>query len=410
MDRRVVRAWCLYDFGNSAFAMLLPAVFNVVYTDVIVGNARGEGDRWLGYMVSTAMLTVALLAPFLGGVADLAGVRKRMLGAFTTLGVLTVLSWALLGPGDVLAGYALGALGMVAFEAGIVFYNSYLPRIAPPEVQGRVSAWGFATGYVGSLVALGVAALILMAKAPLAWVWVALALQWTLAALPAFRVLPPDRASGLPLRVAARQGVSGTWRALEDVAKTPPLRWFLLGYFFYMDGVETVVIFAGSYAKQTLGFSTHELLGLFALVQLTALLGSLALAKPTDVRGPRFTVRLTLLWWVLVVVGAHYAETKTAFWVVGGLAGLGLGAVQSASRTMMARLVPAGREAEMFGFMALCGRTGSIVGPLVFGMVSATIDQRTAVLCVVPLYALGLVLVTLVRARSVMASPAAEHA
>jgi UMF1 family MFS transporter len=411
MDRRVVRAWCLYDFGNSAFAMLFPAIFSVVYTDAIVGNEAHEGDRWLGYLVSTSMLAVALLAPFLGGVADHAGVTKRMLGVFTTLGVLTVLSWSLLGPGDVLAGFALGVLAQVAFEAGIVFYNAYLPRIAPAGHQGRVSAYGFAVGYVGSLVALGLSALLLGAGAPLAWVWAALAAQWTLAALPAFRVLPPDQRGALPLREAAARGVAGTWRALKDVARTPPLRWFLLGYFFYMDGVETVVIFAGTYAKSTLGFSTRELLGLFALVQLTALVGSLALAKPTDVRGPRFTVRLTLLWWVLVVVGAHHAASKAAFWVVGGLAGLGLGAVQSASRAMMSRLVPPGREAAMFGFMALCGRTGSIVGPLLFGWVAvSTGDQRLAVLCVVPLYALGLVLVSLVRARSVLSASAAEPA
>lgn len=411
MDRRVIRAWCLYDFGNSAFAMLFPAIFSVVYTETIVGNERGEGDRWLGYMVSTAMVVVALLAPFLGGVADHAGVKKRMLGVFTLLGIGAVLSWSLLGPGDVVLGYALGALAMVAFEASIVFYNAYLPRIAPPDYQGRVSAWGFAVGYVGSLVALGVAALLLKSGL-LGLVWVALAAQWFAAALPAFRRLPPDAPAGLTIGEAASRGVRGTWKALVDVARTPHMRWFLLGYFFYMDGVETVVVFAGSYAKKTLGFSTGELIGLFALVQLTALAGSLALARPTDARGPRFTVRLTLLWWVCVVLAAHFATTKLAFWVVGGMAGLGLGAVQSASRAMMGRLAPPGREAEMFGFMALCGRTGSILGPLMFGAIAAgTGDQRLAVLSVVPLYAFGFVLVTMVRAREVgPALPQAEPA
>jgi len=398
MDRKVVRAWCLYDFGNSAFAMLFPAIFSVVYSDGIVGNEHGEGDRWLGYMVSTAMIVVALVAPFLGGVADHAGVRKRMLGVFTLLGIAAVLSWSVLGPGDVVLGYALGAMGLVAFEAGIVFYNSYLPRIAPPDYQGRVSAWGFAVGYVGSLVALGVAALLLHNQL-LGLVWVALALQWFGAALPAFLRLPPDVPGGLSLREASARGVGGTWKALLDVARTPHLRWFLLGFFFYMDGVETVVVFAGSYAKQTLGFTTPELLGLFALVQLTALAGSLALARPTDVRGPRFTVRLTLVWWVLVVLAAYFSETKLAFWIVGGMAGLGLGAVQSASRAMMGRLAPPGREAEMFGFMALCGRTGSIFGPLLFGAIAAeTGNQRMAVLSVLPFYVVGLVLITLVRA------------
>jgi UMF1 family MFS transporter len=137
-------------------------------------------------------------------------------------------------------------------------------------------------------------------------------------------------------------------------------------------------------------------------VQLTALAGSLALARPTDTRGPRFTVRLTLLWWVLVVLAAYFSQTKLAFWIVGGMAGLGLGAVQAASRAMRGRLAPRGREAEMFGFMALCGRTGSILGPLLFGYIAAESgNQRLAVLSVVPLYLLGLLLVTLVRTPQV---------
>jgi UMF1 family MFS transporter len=407
MDRKVIRAWCLYDFGNSAFAMLFPSLFSVVYIDQIVGNAGTEGDRAWSLLVSAAMLSVALLAPFLGGVADHAGVRKRMLGVFTLVGVACVLGWTTLRPGDEVPGFVLGLLAMVGFEASIVFYNAYLPRIAPASHQGRVSAWGFAVGYVGSLVALGVAA-VLDPRERLEWVWVALALQWVGAALPAFLVLPADVPTGVSLRQAASRGVRGTWHALLEVARTPHLRWFLLGFFCYMDGVETVIVFAASYAKKTLGFSTTELLGLFALVQVTALLGSLALARPTDVRGPRFTVRLTLLWWVLTVCAAYLAQTKLAFWIVGGAAGLGLGAVQSASRAMMGRLAPPGREAEMFGFMALCGRSGSVLGPFIFGLVvSSSGSQRLAVLSVIPFYLVGLVLLTWVRSPAVGPAPGA---
>ncbi len=407
-DRRVVRAWCLYDFGNSAFAMLYPVVFTRFYAVTVVGNEGQAGTAWLGYLASTAMLTVALLAPFLGGVADHAGVRKRMLAGFTLLGAAAVLSWSFLGPGDVLPGYLLGVLAVVAFEAGIVFYNAYLPRIAPAGYQGRVSAWGFAVGYVGSLVALGVAVGVLLLGGPLPLVWAALALQWLLAAAPGFRRLPPDVRGGLSVAEAARRGVRGTWHAFREVLRTPRLRWFLLGYFFYMDGVDTVVLFASTYAEGTLGFSTQEALALFAVVQVAALVGSLALAHTADRRGPRFVVLVTLGWWVLVVLGAWQARTRLAFWIVGGLAGLGLGAVQSASRALMGLLAPRGREAEMFGFMALCGRTGSIVGPLVFGAVArATHDQRLAVLSVLPLFALGLVFVSLLRTSAAPEGPGA---
>jgi UMF1 family MFS transporter len=396
MEQRVVRAWCLYDFGNSAFAMLFPSWFAIYYAGTVVGNADGRGDAWWGLTLSAGMLLAAVSAPFLGGVADHAGVRKRMLATFTAVGIGTVLAFTLIGPGDVVTGFALGALAMLAFEAAIVFYNAYLPRIAPPSHQGRISAYGFAVGYVGSLVALGAA--LALVDADIGWVWVALAVQWALGAGLALRGLPPDPTGGQTLREAARRGVRGTWTTLKEVVARPSLRWFLLAYFVYEDGVQTVIAFAGPYATKTLGFGPKEIVGLFALVQVTALAGSLALAKPADVRGPRFVIRVTLLWWIGVVVAASQASTKEAFWIVSGCAGLGLGAVQSSSRALMARLVPRGREAEMFGFMALCGRTGSILGPLVFGFIaSAAGDQRPAVLSVIPFYVVGLVLVSLVR-------------
>ena len=396
MDRRVIRAWCLDDLGNSAFAALSPIVYGVYYAGTVVGGR--QGDQWLGFMASASMLLVVLLAPFLGGVSDHAGVRKRMLGAFTLLGVGAALSWVFVDPGDVLLGFTLGVAATVGFEASIVFYNSYLPRIAPRSHHGRVSAWGFAVGYVGSLVALGIAAFLLASDVPLGWIWVALAGQWVLFAFPAFLVLPADTRGAMSLSTAARRGVRGTWKTLQEVWRTPPLRWFLLAYFLFMDGVETVVVFAGPYARGSLGFSREQALLLFGVVQVTALVGSLGTAKTTDIRGPRFTLAITLVWWVIVVVAAFLATTQTAFWIVAGLAGLGLGAVQSSARAFMARLVPEGREAEMFGFMALCGRTGSILGPLVFGWVAVAADsQRAAVLSVAPFFALGLLLLLKVR-------------
>jgi UMF1 family MFS transporter len=223
--------------------------------------------------------------------------------------------------------------------------------------------------------------------------------------------LPRDAPGTVSVATAARRGVRGTWETLKEVWRTPPLRWFLLAYFLFMDGVETVIVFAGPYARGSLNFSKEQALLLFAVVQITALVGSLATAKTTDVRGPRFTVAITLVWWVIVVVGAFLATTQLAFWIVAGLAGLGLGAVQSAARALMARLVPEGREAEMFGFMALCGRTGSILGPLVFGWVAvATDSQRAAVLSVAPFFVLGLLLLSKVREeRTVLPAPAAAH-
>jgi UMF1 family MFS transporter len=159
--------------------------------------------------------------------------------------------------------------------------------------------------------------------------------------------------------------------------------------------VNTVIAFASLYASKSLGFSDAQVLGMFAMVQVTALVGSLALAQRTDTLGPRSVIRGLLLWWIGVVVGAYLARSQAVFFVVAGLAGIGLGAIQAASRAYLSRLVPPGREAEMFGLYALCGKTGSILGPVVFGWVSWRMgDQRPAVLSVVVLFVVGLVLLS----------------
>jgi UMF1 family MFS transporter len=161
-----------------------------------------------------------------------------------------------------------------------------------------------------------------------------------------------------------------------------------------------VVTFAGVFAAKTLGFTFTEIIQLFMVVQVTALLGSAAWARPADARGPRFVVQVNLVQWTLVTVASFFVATKGQFWVVAVLAGTGLGAIQAASRTFMATLVPREREAEFFGFYSLVGKTGAIFGPLVFGGVSWLLagNQRAAIVSVGLFFVVGLVLLRRVRA------------
>jgi UMF1 family MFS transporter len=371
-------------------------MFSVYFKNEIVKPAGQPPDLWWGVTIAGSMLLVALSAPFVGGIADHTGRRKRLLGIYTVLGILAVLALVLIRPGGmtmVVTGCLVAAVANVAFEGGIVFYNAYLPEIAPPSHRGRVSAMGFAVGYAGSLVALGIAWPALEADA-WSWLWVAIAVQWAAFSVPAFRALPADRPTGESLRHAAGRGLRETLKTVRDVWGMRDLRRFLIAYFVYMDGVITVIVFAASYASETLQFKPVEILGMLAIVQITALVGSLVMGPPTDRLGPRWAVRLALLWWVGVVVAAYFAEAKGFFLVVAGLAGLGLGSIQAASRAFLARLIPRGRESELFGFYALCGKTGSILGPITFGLITLLTggNQRPAVLAVAGFYLFGFVL------------------
>jgi MFS transporter, UMF1 family len=400
--RRTIVAWTLYDFANSAFsAIILATVFPAYYTGVVVGNTDGRGDFWWGAAVSTAMIIGALTSPPLGGIADHAGARKTFFVGFTLVSVLATALMASVGPGMIVWGYVLAVIGIVTYEAAFVYYNSYLPRIAPPGRLGRVSAAGFAVGYAGSLVAFAVAYPFAAARA-YGGCFIAAAVLFLGFSLPSFVLLPADTERAFPMRVAAAHGIRQTLATLREIARSAErrqMRRFLVAYLVYEDGVNTVIAFAAVFAAKTLGFSFTEIIALFMLVQVTALLGSAAWARPTDRRGPRLVVRATLVQWMGVTALAWFVQEKWQFWVVAILAGTGLGAIQAASRTFMATLVPAQREAEFFGFYSLVGKTGAIFGPLVFGAVSRMLrgDQRAAILVVGVFFVVGLALMARVR-------------
>ena len=301
--RRTIVAWTLYDFANSAFAaIVLSTVYPAYYANVVVGNAEGRGDFWWGAAVSTAMVIGALTSPPLGGVADHAGARKPFFVGFSVACIVVTALMATVGHGMAAWGWTLAVVGIVTYEAAFVYYNSYLPRIARPERIGRVSAAGFAVGYAGSLVAFAAAYPFAAARAY--WgCFVAAAVLFAVFAIPSFVILPADARHPLRLATAAARGVGETLTTLREILRDPAraqMRRFLTAYLVYEDGVNTVVTFAGVFASKTLGFSFTEIIELFMVVQVAALLGSAAWARPTDSRGPRFVVTVNLVQWALV--------------------------------------------------------------------------------------------------------------
>ncbi len=400
MNRKAAVAWTLYDFANSAFVAVIPAtVYSKYYALAVVGNERGEGDFWWALSVTTSMAIVALSSPPLGAIADHAGVRKRFLFLLTYLSVAATALMATVGKGDVVWGWFLAVVGTVGFEAAIVYYNAYLPELAPREWQGRLSAYGFAVGYLGSAVALG-AALPFALSGSYGGAFLSAAALFGVCAIPAFLFLPGDRPGTMSLAGAVRVGFVQTRQSLRRILALPTMRRFLLGYLCWEDGINTVVFFSSVFAGHTLGFTTPQVIMLYFVVQLSALLGAWFWGRPTDLKGPKFVVMVTLVQWCLIVVAAYFVQTKAQFFLVAVLAGTGLGAIQAASRTFMATLIPKGQEAELFGFYALVGKTSAIFGPMIFGLASRLTggNQRIAIVAIGFLFVAGLVLLSGVKA------------
>ncbi len=406
--RRSVVAWLLYDFANSAYVAVIPGtVYSKYYALAVVGNEHGQGDFWWGLSVTISMVIVAVASPPLGAIADHAGVRKRFLGLLTYLSVGATVLMATVRPGDVVWGLVLAVVGTVGFEAAIVYYNAYLPDLADASWRGRLSAYGFATGYAGSALALA-AALPFALGGWYGGAFLTAAALFGVFALPAMLFLPPDRPGGIPLGKAVRIGFTEARQTLRQIVRLPNLRGFLLAYLFFEDGVNTVVYFSSIFAGHTLGFTTAEVIGLYFVVQLSALAGAWLWARPIDTWGPKAVVMVTLVQWCLVVLAAYFVTTKGQFYVVAVFAGTGLGAIQAASRAFMASLIPKGQEASLFGFYSLCGKTAAVMGPVIFGTVSLLTggNQRAAILAVGLMFVAGLILLARVRAGGPAPSPA----
>ena len=395
---RTIISWCLFDFANSFYVVLPAVVWVLYYAKVVVGNDDGRGDLWWGRIISFSMLVVAVTSPMMGAIANFAGLRKLLLITYTLCCVTAVALFTTVQPGMVLWGFAITVIANIGFEGGLVFYNAYLPQIAPPAYQGRVSGWGFGTGYAGSALGL-LLALPFVMRELYAPAWIAIAAAFLIFAMPAFFWLPRDAPASMGVIEAARGGIRESWQTFQEILRYRELRRFLFAYFFFEDGVNTVVYFAAVFAQQTLGFTQTDAIKLFLVVQISALAGAFIWAWPTDSLGPKRVLLIVIAQWIAVVIAAYLVQTKIQFFGIAVLAGTGLGAIQAAARAFMSSLIPKGRESDFFGFFSLCGKSAAILGPLLFGQIShATGNQRLAILSVMVLFILGGGLLTRVQA------------
>lgn len=397
MNKKVL-SWCLFDFANSSYSAVIAAViFPVYYANVMVGNETGQGDLWWGRAIALSMAVVAISSPFLGGIADYAKIRKRLLMGYTFLCIASVASFYFLQKGMIIEGFVLIVIANIGMEGGLVFYNSFLPEITKTTHQGRVSAWGYGIGYAGSIISL-LLALFLIDRGFLTTAWPVIALFFIIFSLPAFVFLPSDKMEKIKITSAGIAGFKQTLQRLRKMWPNKEQRKFLFAYLIYQDGVNTVIVFSSIFAATTLGFTFKELIGMYLIVQATALIGAFLMAKPIDYWGPKKVVILSLTMWIVVSIAAFFVQDKSHFFIIASIAGLGLGTVQAATRAFYAQFIPEGQEAEYFGVYSLVGKSSAILGPLVFGYLSSTFgSQRPAILAVALFFLAGLIIIQRVK-------------
>ncbi|MEO1766830.1 MFS transporter [Thiobacter aerophilum] len=408
---REMWAWALYDFANSGYTtVVITAVFNAYFVSVVVGNAPWATFAWtLALSVSYAL--IVLTAPVIGAYADAWAAKKRLL-FFTTIGcVLFTAALGLVEPGRFGAAVAFILLSNFFYGTGENLIAAFLPELARPRAIGRVSAWGWSLGYLGGLVSLAAC------LAYIAWAeargqtavqfvpatMVITALFFALAATPTFLFLR-ERAVPQPQRVAGqrvREAFVRLAHTLREARAFRDLFRFLLCTLFYQAGIQAVIALAAIYAQQVMGFSVRETIELVFVVNITAALGALLFGWLQDRIGHVATIALTLVGWIFMVLLAYIARGPILFWLAANLAGISMGASQSAGRALVGLLSPAARRAEFFGLWGFAVKLASIFGPLTYGVATwvSRGNHRLAILIVGSYFVIGLTILAGVSVR-----------
>jgi UMF1 family MFS transporter len=382
--------WSLFDFANSTFATIVVAFVYAIYFKKVVAGNEPVADLYWSAAINISMLIVAFLSPVLGAASDYYSSKKKYLIFFTFLCITATALLYFVTEGKVMWGMFLFIIANIGFQAGLGFYDAFIKEISEPGNYNRVSSLGYAVGYLGSLASL--AAVIVLQDSP-RLTFLACAGMFLVFSLPMFffvkekKINRTGEANNPNFLVI---GLKRTAETLSHINQYRNLKFFLLSYFLYIDGVNTIIFFSANYAQTTLNFEIPELIMFFVIVQVTALAGSFLFGWIADKAGTKRTISFIILCWSVLTLLVYFADTKTTFLIIGAFAGIFLGSSQALSRSFMGKLTPDEKKTEFFGFYSLFEKTSTILGPLTFGLVSwLTGNQRYAVVSILIFFIAG---------------------
>jgi MFS transporter, UMF1 family len=393
---REVWAWSMYDFANSGYTtVVITAVFSAYFVGAVAGNAPWATFAWTAAL-SVSYALILLTGPLVGAWADQHGAKKRLL-LFSTVGcvVFTALLYYA-SPGAVALALLLIVLSNYFFGVGENLIAAFLPELADSKAMGRVSGWGWAFGYLGGLLALGLCLAYILgspdkpASETVPVTMLITAGFFIAAATPTFLFLK-ERAKPQPQSESSWARLRRTMKHSRDYRD---LRLFLLCILFYQAGVTAVISLASIYAAEVMKFTMQQTITLILVVNVTAALGAFAFGYLQDAIGHVRAVGVTLVGWIIMVTLAYFSTDAAMFWIAANLAGLCMGSSQAAGRAIVGYLAPPARLAEFFGLWGLAVKAASIFGPLTYGVVTWAFagNHRLGILCVGAYFVVGLAL------------------
>ena len=375
-DRLAIASWSLYDFANTIFSMNVISLYFALWVTV----DHGGQDIFYSAALSGSMFAVAISVPLFGAISDQTGRRR---GPLTLLTIISVTATALIGQASQLwAGICLFVIANYCYQSALVFYNGMLPAVSRHSSVGMVSGYGVALGYMGSIAGLLlIKPFVETGGRPAAFL--PTALMFLIFALPCFFfVKDPDPK---PFRIDTGKAFRTLKNTLVNAAQYHVLLKFIGIHFLILDVVNTVIAFIAVYANKVIGFTDSQITTFLILSTTFAMLGSWLIGQQVKYKGTVPSYWTVLCLWLAALTLIVVSPGESLFWVVGPLAGMGMGGVWVVSRTIVVELSPPEKVGEFFGIYGLAGKMASIVGPLIWGSVvwlfqdTQTLKYRAAI-------------------------------
>ncbi len=430
VNKKLINAWAVYDLANSVYNLVITATLFPIYYKAVTTTKDNAGNEisnivsFLGvqvknttlydFAIAFAFLVVAFLSPLLSGVADYGGSKKRFMKFFCYLGAISCSGMYFFNSDTLYLGIGLAILACIGFAGSLVFYNSYLPEIAPPSMQDKVSAKGYAMGYIGSSVLLIINLIMVLHPEWFGWVkadgtpdvgfatrvcFVLVGLWWAGFAQITFYHLPKIDRSRIIEKKKRGQYLMHGFKELRKVwveLKTKPqLTRFLPAFFVYSMGVQTVMLVATHFGSEEIKMESGQLITTILIIQFVATAGSYLFSFLSRIKGNVFTLKLSTLIWACICLGTYlFVYTSTHFYVVAAFVGLVMGGTQSLSRSTYSKMLPASKDlTSYFSFYDVCEKLSIVFGMAIFGIINEMgSTMRTPILALISFFVLGLLL------------------
>lgn len=428
-DKKLISAWAFYDWANSVYSLVIStAVFPIYYATITEEFAQFKltekisflGTDWnpttlYNYTIALFMAIVAFTSPILSGIADSTGNKLKFLKAFCLIGSLSIMGLFFFKDESTLwVGIVLTVTSGIGFWGSIVFYNAYLPEVAHPEQQDAASAKGFIMGYIGSIILLILCLVIIMkpdlvgledGTMPTRISFIVVGLWWLGFAQITYRRLPNNVHQKEPLQKGyLTSGFKELKKVWNELVNYPQLRTFLISFFFFSVGVQTIIYMAGIFGSTELGLPTTNLIGAILLVQFVAIFGAFIFSRVSKKYGNLTALKITIVIWGIVCFVAFSLDKTQAniemyFYALGGLIGLVLGAIQSLSRSTYSKLLPETEDtATYFSFYDVTEKVAIVLGMIVFGALNAiTGSMQWSVLFLAVFFLISFIVLSLIK-------------